>query len=314
MPVIKCPIDLCTCKTDDVDVVVAAALLNLHATTHMKIQQPNSSVKKPDRPKIDLAVETSEAEWALFCSEWDIYKTRSGIKNEEITLELRAACTTELRRALYNFIGQAKLSDEPTIKAFICQMAVKGKNTAVHRHEFYSIAQSAEEPIQSFVGKLRKKASLCHFVTTCLNADCETDIFYNEAMITDQMVVGLYDKECQGEVLSKDIILSTFDMKFDLIQALEAGRQAESLLNTSAVSAHHSAYKKEKKSLDHQQIKSTNRSGCGSRDHGRGTKLSRNENCPYWGVTCTKCNKQTILHPYAGVALAPLPLQMTLTI
>ena len=251
MPVIKCPIDLCTCKTDDVDVVVAAALLNLHATTHVKIQQPNSSVKKPDRPEIDLVVKTSEAEWAFFCSEWDIYKTRSGIKNEEITLELRAACTTELRSALYNFIGQAKLftSDEPALKAFICQMAVKGKKTAVHRQEFYSMAQSAEEPIQSFVGKLREKASHCHFVTTCLNVDCKTDISYNEAMITDQMVVGLYDKECQGEVLSKDSSLSTFDMKFDLIQALEAGRQAESLLNTSTVSAHHSAYKKEKSLL-----------------------------------------------------------------
>ena len=77
-------------------------------------------IKRPidiKRPENDL--ETSEAEWPFFCSEWDIYKTRSGIKNEEITLELRAACPTELRRALYNFIGQAKLStsDETTIKA-----------------------------------------------------------------------------------------------------------------------------------------------------------------------------------------------------
>ena len=212
MPVIQCPIDLCTYKTEDVDVVVAAALLNLHATTHVKIQQPNSSVKKPDRPEIDL--ETSEAEWAFFCSGWDIYKTRSGIKNKEITLELRAACTTELRRALYNFIGQAKLStfDEITLKAFICQMAVKGKNTAVYRHEFYSMAQSAEESIRSFVGKLREKASHCHFVITCLDADCKTDISFNEAMITDQMVGGLYDKECQEEVLSKDSSLSTFEI------------------------------------------------------------------------------------------------------
>ena len=62
-------------------------------------------------------------------------------------------------------------------------------------------------------------------------------------MVADQMVVGIYDKECQGEVLSKDSSLSTFGKKFDLIQVYEAGKQAQSLLDTSAVAAHHSTTK-----------------------------------------------------------------------
>ena len=157
------------------------------------------------------------------------------------------------------------------------------------------------------------------------NTHCNTDIGlpYNEAMVADQMVVGIYYKECQGEVLSKDSSLSTFGKKFDLIQTYGAGKQAQSLLDTSAVAAHHSTTKEKSRPKsrilppnlnnswmtavigrsrhvtewtifrlvgggirDHQQIQPTNRresnpigcSGCGSRDHGRSTKLSRNEN------------------------------------
>ena len=40
------------------------------------------------------------------------------------------------------------------------------------------------------------------------------------------MIVGLYDKDYQGDVLAKDITLKSFQEKFDLIQAHEEGKQA----------------------------------------------------------------------------------------
>ena len=142
--------------------------------------------------------DASESQWAFFKNEWEIYKLRSGVTGSEATLELRAACTPQLQRALFDFLGQDTLAavDESSLLTHIQQVAGKGKNTAVHRQEFYSMMQSPDEPIQTFVGKLRAKAAHCHFRTTCSNTSCKADISYSDSMVTDQMIVGLYDKDC----------------------------------------------------------------------------------------------------------------------
>jgi hypothetical protein len=59
------------------------------------------------------------------------------------------------------------------------------------------------------------------------------------------MTVGLLDKDIPGEVLAKHSQLKTFDQTFDLIQALEDGKQAKSQLSRdeSSISSQRSAYK-----------------------------------------------------------------------
>ena len=312
MPVIRCPIRDCTFETEDVETSVAVVVLNLHGIDHNNApatnapatQPPRISVKKPERPEIDL--DASESQWAFFKNEWEIYKLRSGVTGSEATLELRAACTPQLRRALFDFLGQDTLAavDESSLLTHIQQVAVKGKNTAVHRQEFYSMMQSPDEPIQTFVGKLRAKAAHCHFRTTCSNTSCKADMSYSDSMVTDQMIVGLYDKDCQGDVLAKDITLKSFKEKFDLIQAHEEGKRAQNLLNTSSVAAHKSAYQRSKRFVeptDSRPLTGAPKreprrpeagprretqhpagcSGCGSTAHGRGTTLPRSGNCPH---------------------------------
>ena len=323
MPVIRCPIRDCTFETEDVETSVAVVVLNLHGIDHNNApatnapaaQPPCISVKKPERPEIDL--DASESQWAFFKNEWEIYKLRSGVTGSEATLELRAACTPQLRRALFDFLGQDTLAavDESSLLTHIQQVAVKGKNTAVHRQEFYSMMQSPDEPIQTFVGKLRAKAAHCHFRTTCSNTSCKADISYSDSMVTDQMIVGLYDKDCQGDVLAKDITLKSFQEKFDLIQAHEEGKRAQNLLNTSSVAAHKSAYQRSKRFMeptDSRPLTGTPRreprrpeagprretqhpagcSGCGSTAHGRGTTLPRSGNCLHWSTICRNCNRK----------------------
>ena len=91
------------------------------------------------------------------------------------------------------FLGQNTLAaaDKSSLLTHIQQVVVKGKNTVVHHQEFYSIMQSLDKPIQTFVGKLRAKAAHCHFHTTCSNTSCKADISYSDSMVTDQMIVGL---------------------------------------------------------------------------------------------------------------------------
>ena len=220
------------------------------------------------------------------------------------------------------------LANELTLLSYIHQVAVQGKNTAVHRQEFYSLSQSPDEPIQAFVGRLHAKAAHCKFSCKCPNPTCNKNVSYSDAMVTDQMIVGVYGKDSQGEVLAKDASLPSFTEKFDLLQALGEGKRTQTHLNTSAISAHKSAYQLDKKlnqQKHHQVPPDSNQqpvmqqsagqgrqrsnpqcarntkqpqgcSGCGSTEHGRGTSVPRDGNCPHWDTTCTNCGKKGHVH------------------
>ena len=317
MPAIKCPIDGCEYTTDDVEATIAAALLNSHASKHvppvapLATHQYRPSVRKPERPQIDI--ESSESQWAFFLDEWDTYKRRAGISGPDTTLELHATCSTTLHHSLFDFMGKDMLgsADEEGLLNHIKNISVKGKNNAVHRQEFYGMAQRAEQPIQAFVGQLRSKAAQCDFTTKCTSSRCSQNVSYSDAMVSDQMIVGLYDKDCQADVLARNQTLKTFNEKFHWIQAHEEGKRTQSHLNTSSILAHKSTYQQAKKRsylpqqsgrpMDqhdnrHPQTRTSPASrsrypGCGSQSHGLGTLLPRKENCPHWLTVCRKCKK-----------------------
>ena len=132
-------------------------------------------------------------------------------------------------------------------------VAVKGKNPAVHRQEFYSLSQCPNEPLQQYVAKLQAKATHCNFSTTC---ECTKTVSYAEAMVMDQMLIGLHDKDIQGEVLAKDSQLKTFNDQYDYIHAFEEGKHTSATLGsshpspmpTSTVAASRSQYQWKKRS------------------------------------------------------------------
>ena len=256
---IPCPIDSCTFKTGDVTSETAVELLKLHAVTHQPAAPPHPqpppaqiNVKRPEHPEIDFGITESQS---FFTDEWDIYKRPSGISGDDAKLELRAACFLELRRHLFDFIGQRKLSscNEKGLLTYMQRVSVRGKKPAVHWQEFYSLSQSPNEPLQQYIAKLQAKATHYNFSTTC---ECTKTVSYAEAMVMDQMLVGLHDKDIQGEVLAKDSQLKTFNDRYDYIHAFEEGKRTRATLDlshpspmpTSTVAASRSQYQRQKHS------------------------------------------------------------------
>ena len=56
-------------------------------------------------------------------------------------MELKAACSLDLRREIFDFVGSPGMSDisEQDLLVHIKTLAVKGKNKSVHRKEFYGM-------------------------------------------------------------------------------------------------------------------------------------------------------------------------------
>ena len=263
------------------------------------------TTKKPDRPKIDL--DSNENQWQYFKHEWNEYKKKVGLTDddEQITSELRICCSTELRQKLFDFIGGTTLEtlNEQTLLEKIKMIAVRGKNKAVHRKEFYSMTQSPEEPIQTFIANLRSKAQHCQFSFRCSSELCNNRVnSYAESMVEDQMVVGCASEDIQEEILARDSQLKNFQDKFDFIEAMEQGRRAKDDVKKlshvdSTFALQRGKDKRQPKiasTTSHANNNTNNNrkgcSGCGSTQHGWGTTFPRKDNCPAWTKICHRCN------------------------
>ena len=69
MPAIRCPVTNCSFVTDDVEPVLAAALLNLHSSEHSggsggRTQGPSARPPPIERPK--LSAGCPRADWEVF--------------------------------------------------------------------------------------------------------------------------------------------------------------------------------------------------------------------------------------------------------
>ena len=250
-------------------------------------------VKNPERPEIDLGY--SETQWAFFLDEWQVYKRRAALKEENLTDELRASCSKDLRKTLFDFVGSVALANltEAALLEKIKSAAVIGKNKAVHRKEFYEIQQAPDEPINRFVAKLRAKAERCNFTQKCSAAGCGQINSYADEMVCDQMTYGLYDKDIQQEVLAKDKTLESFEDSYALIEAYELGKQAKAQLDShskSEVNAFRSKYQQEQ----HRKDKGLKQicTGCGTTKH---SGKQREDECEAWGMQCKNCGRSNHL-------------------
>ena len=293
------PIQLTPQQLNDMIQSAIAGAISAHNTAFNRPSDGAPNVKKPDRPGIDLG--SNEGQWAFFLDEWQEYKRRCRLGGSDIISELKAACTIDLRREVFDFVGSAGLAiiSESDLLDQIKKLAVKGKNKSVHRKEFYAMNQAPGQPVQAFVAKLKSKAVHCDYTFKCINGACGHQVnSYAEHMIADQMVVGCADTDIQQEVLAKDSQLHDFQARLDLIQALEEGKRAKSeLFGESTSTLASSQYQRQKVQgkikTDGPPYNTTSKSrctGCGSSEHGPGTGTPRAGNCPAWNKYCDFCN------------------------
>ena len=274
-----------------------------NATTNSIPEQPKYKSKKPDRPTIDRDLD--DREWALILDKWTRYKTMCNIKPENvemIRLELRAACSDDVDKLLFEFVGATVLDSctEKELLDHIKSVTVKHTHKEVHRMEFDRLVQG-EESVVKYVAKLKSKAFLCQFEVESRCADCTTvvKISYSEDMIATRLVAGLRNQEHKRKVLAEAATLTTLDAKIKRLQVLETTDLSTSALQTptaiSESAAAKSQYKKSKaikpETADIEDNNLTRCRWCNMTSHPNGKSLQR-VNCTARNKTCFLCKKK----------------------
>ena len=271
-------------------------------------QSPTIRTKRPDRPSID--VESTETDWIMFEEDWDRYKQMSMLSStDDIRNELRAACSKEVNRMLFNFVGPNVLkgTSEKDLLNHIKSVAVRSVHKEVHRQEFKIMKQEEGETITRFTSRLKAKAMQCQFNTQCDEGSCRSQCSYADEMISSQIISGIRNSDHREKILSEMETLNTLQKLVDRLVASECSQKASGkfggnlygVSNSSTTAIQQSGYKKQqnkqwkpkpdsKKQLDSGQ----KCQGCGMQSHGTNKSMIREQDCPAWGQKCHKCKQK----------------------
>ena len=259
-------------------------------------QNPNPNVgrpktKAPDRPVVNT--NTDEREWELFKDSWGRYKTMTGITDVNlIRMELRAACSPDVNKLLFEYIGSTKLdaASEAELLTHIKSVAVKGTHKEVHRINFFRMKQMDGETVTQYVARLRSQATLCQFKVACEGHNPAVFVNYADEMITHQLVSGLRNQQHQSRILSEAPTFLTLAQKVGRLQCLESTEESTDLMRLGTPS-HSVAAKSSYKRGDFQSNGKKNRGypcrGCGKTYHEG--KSSARKDCPAFNKTCSNC-------------------------
>ena len=320
---------LTTLQAENITLRDAAAntgAVSTPATTNANPDEQRYKSKKPDRPTIDRDLD--DREWALLMDKWGRYKTMCNIKPtdvETIRLELRAACTDDVDKLLFEFVGASVLDGctEAQLLEHIKSVTVKHTHKEVHRMEFDRLVQG-EESIIKYVARLKSKAFLCQFEvqSNCTAVDCNTGIrlSYAEDMIATRLVAGLRNQEHKRKVLAEAATLTTLDDKIKRLQVLETTDLSTSALQTPVTSSESAAaksqYKKGKsprnETVDIESEDPTKCKGCGKTSHPNGKSMRRID-CPGWHKRCHRCKKKGHLEAVCQSSEAAVGAEQDLT-
>ena len=257
-----------------------AALLTLlqDQMTLMKEQQQNNpgagdnmatKAKRPDRPVINAGID--DREWALFLDTWSRYKQMIGATDVAvIRMELRAACSTDVNKMLFEFVGPEVLNEctEEELLAYIKSIAVKQVHHEVHQMNFHMMRQDEGEKITRFVARLKSQACLCRFSVKC-SCDPATTVSYADQMVAQRLVAGLRNVDHQRKILAEAETLTTLEAKVKRLQLLETTEESAGILRGSvqdqpaAVALQRSQYKKNQRTPTPKTPESPRDDACG---------------------------------------------------
>ena len=158
--------------------------------------------EKTRRPSLHKGI--SEDKFLTFERQWARYKKSTGMQDESmIRAQLLACCSEELGDELDNFHGaQLDQKNEADLMSEMRKLAVVAQNNLVNIMRLSSIVQDRDEPVKSFMARLKGIAEVCKLTVKC---PCEpgVQVSYADKEIYHCLVKGLADMDIRNQVMGE---------------------------------------------------------------------------------------------------------------
>ena len=143
------------------------------------------------------------------------------------------------------------------------------------------MTQGADQPVQSFLARMKPIARNCKFQIKCPSQTCKQPVDYTDAIVLMQMIAGLADDDIQRKILGQPDKTLKEAEKFIIAEESGKWSQLESRSELQ-MAAGMSNYKNQQ---EQQLQKKKQCSKCGNKPHGKDVI------CPASEAKCRKCDK-----------------------
>ena len=247
MTILTCPIPGCDFSTQDVDVVGAAAILNVHSNVHVA-SRPPAPPFAPRGPKLErprLRLNSTNEDWNAFARRWNTFRLGSGVTDEAASGQLLECTDGQLGDIVLR--ADPTFTTRPLVEALktLKLIAVVPVALGVLRSELYAMRQDLEEPFRTFAARVQGKAETCEYQTVynarCSN--CDTAVYgktyYTDEVIRDVLLNGVADSDIRREALSAEgMQAKAVTEVIAFIESREIARNANPTSSLSALSSH----------------------------------------------------------------------------
>ena len=167
MTILTCPWPDCRLTTEGVDIIGAAAILNVHSHLHAANTSRDYTASAPHAPRLErprLQMNATTEDWSAFICRWETFHTGSSIPNDAASDQL-LECTDEQ-------LGNIVLRASPSFTFLSMWCSYNTKTFAVIPVAFgavcsilLSIRQDPDKPFRTFAEQVQGKAESAEFKT-----------------------------------------------------------------------------------------------------------------------------------------------------
>ena len=238
-------------------------------------------------------MDTPEADWRFYLSEWKDYKRVTGIVGQSVLDELWSCMKGDLKRLAFDQGGKETLTTEDLMLARIKSLAVTELHTAVHTVQLHEAKQAADESTKAFAARVQGIASNCNFTKTC-TCQPPTNVSFAEETVYHVVLAGLRDREMQERCLAAAYMTTVTNLP-QLVQFCSAEEASKAGSANGLLGAVKSSYQRDRQAAGLAKFRPKPKAcqNCNGAPHGKeGDPWWKIKNaCPASNVTCAKCGK-----------------------
>lgn len=231
--------------------------------------------------------------WEFFRQQWTDYEVATSLDKQEQKIRLATFRSVMGKECLQIFLN-LKLSPEERDDISECIKALESyfkpkRNVVYERYQFNMCTQNLEEPVDSFINRLRKAASTCEFG------------MLTDELIRDRLVIGLQDHSTKLRLLKEETL--DLNKALNICRSSEAAsHQLKAMKIDEKKATEEVRVVRERNSRDHKKRDPKKRDPKKRQDQAPmrkewqcfncGGKQRHNlENCPAYGHECKACKK-----------------------
>ena len=229
-----------------------STLLNTHAITVHNAGGGTTGGGSSSAPRLEklprptFQLDMTQSEWAFKYSQWQAYISQTPTQESIKVQQLRAACTDDLLRRVYDTGDLANMNTEELLIQQVKKIAVRVVHKTLHLQNMWSMVQAPDENVRAFVSRLLGTAELCDLFITCSKIGCSQKTSYRDEVVQQALLKGMNDSDIRTRVLSRtqNNELKDLTAVVDYIAAEEAAAASFSRLSKT-IAATKSSYKQQ---------------------------------------------------------------------